>query len=246
MSHQLTVNTLRPVYNLVELELDDYEENKLILNTIHDLKLFFKNSNNYTCPLEEHELELFIKSQLMAFAITDEKSNNKTSIKHTYKFNYNNSLPFCKPIYLKLCEINSYLLFTLQSHLQLNRLTKCVYENTEHAFKTELRPHASDLCEVCTSFKAKLLVAKQDIDKYSKVQVEYNEHKKAANLKRQHYNNNVEENNHVNIIDDIKNIIISSSKENDAIQYKDDKGWVCLEIGKVYASKKSGEEENSF
>ncbi|CAG8784753.1 4411_t:CDS:1, partial [Gigaspora margarita] len=32
-----------PVYNLVELELEDYEENGLVLDTIHDLKLFFKS-----------------------------------------------------------------------------------------------------------------------------------------------------------------------------------------------------------
>ncbi|CAG8703167.1 23276_t:CDS:1, partial [Racocetra persica] len=54
--------------------------------------------------------------------------------------------------------------------------------------------HASDLCEICTSYKAKLTVAKQDIDEYNKVQVEYDEHKKAADLEKQHYNNNVEEN----------------------------------------------------
>ncbi|CAG8575573.1 364_t:CDS:1, partial [Cetraspora pellucida] len=49
MAQQSIVNTLRPVSNLVELELDDYKENKLVLNTIHDLKLFFKNPNNCTC-----------------------------------------------------------------------------------------------------------------------------------------------------------------------------------------------------
>ncbi|CAG8449345.1 6019_t:CDS:2 [Gigaspora rosea] len=32
------------------------------------------------------------------------------------------------------------------------------------------QPRLSDLCEVCTSFKAKLLVAKQDVDEYNKVQ----------------------------------------------------------------------------
>ncbi|CAG8553733.1 30025_t:CDS:2 [Racocetra persica] len=267
MLYQSTVNTLRPVYNLVKLELDDYEENELVLDTIHDLKLFFENSNNCTCrrtskqrdlrtcfekvgfkcfferyfelkALEEHELEFFIKSQLMSFAITDEKSNNKTSIKYTYKFNYNNSLPLW--------------------------LTERVHRNTEHASKTESRvfldfnitfsikqfliqygtiygfssplrhqddsgvfiyfPTSRTYVSVYNEFKesfylthnqsekiAKLLVAKQDINKYSKVQVEYDEHKKAADLERQYYNNNVEE-----------------------------------KIGKVYASKKSGGEENSF
>ncbi|CAG8510218.1 13757_t:CDS:2 [Dentiscutata heterogama] len=157
MSEQLTVNTLKPVYNLVELELDDYEEIELVLDTIHDLKLFFETFTNCTCrrtpkqrdlrtcfekvgfkcfferhfelkALEEHELELFIKLQLLSFEITDEKSDNKTFKKYTYKFNYNNSLPLCKLAYLKLCGINSYLLYTLQSYLQLNRLTNMFME----------------------------------------------------------------------------------------------------------------------
>ncbi|CAG8535540.1 10163_t:CDS:2 [Scutellospora calospora] len=46
MSQQSTVNTLKPVYNLVELELDDYEENELVINIIYDLNIFFQNSNN--------------------------------------------------------------------------------------------------------------------------------------------------------------------------------------------------------
>ncbi|CAG8790516.1 26185_t:CDS:2, partial [Racocetra persica] len=168
MSQQPTIDTLKPVYNLIELGLDDYEENELVLDTIHDLKLFFENSNNCTCrrtpkqrdlrtcfekvgfkhfyerhfelkALEAQERELFIKSQLLSFEITNEKSDNKTSEKHTYKFNYNNSLPLCKPAYLKLCGMNSYLLFTLQTHLQLNRLTERVYRNTRRVAKTESR-----------------------------------------------------------------------------------------------------------
>ncbi|KAF0496832.1 chaperonin: PROVISIONAL [Gigaspora margarita] len=168
MSQQSTSNTLKPVYNLVELGLDNYEENELVLNTIHDLYTFFQNSNNCTChrtpkqrdlrtcfekvgfkrfferhlelkALEKHELDLFIKSQLMAFELTNEKSDNKTKIKHTYKYNYNSSLYLCQPAYLKLCGINEYLLSTLQDHLQLNGLTECVHGNTGPASKTESR-----------------------------------------------------------------------------------------------------------
>ncbi|CAG8703157.1 23275_t:CDS:2, partial [Racocetra persica] len=148
-SQQSTINTLKPVYNLIELGLDDYNENELVLDTINDLKLFFENSNNLGFKrfferhfelkaLEAQEHELFIKSQLLSFEITNEKSDNKMSEKHTYKFNYNNSLPLCKPAYLKLCGMNSYLLFTLQTHLQLNGLTECIHRNTGHASKTEL------------------------------------------------------------------------------------------------------------
>ncbi|CAG8816175.1 11524_t:CDS:1, partial [Racocetra fulgida] len=119
MSQPPTVNDFRSVYNLVELELEDYEENELVLDTIHDLKSFFQNSNNCTCrikqkdlrtcfekvgfkrfferhfelkALEERELELFVKSQLTSFEISDEKEKNKTP-RHTYRYNYNYSLP---------------------------------------------------------------------------------------------------------------------------------------------------------
>ncbi|CAG8842718.1 34055_t:CDS:2, partial [Racocetra persica] len=67
------------------------------------------------------------------------------------------------------------------------------YVSYEIASNIRFQPRASDLCEVCTSFKAKLLVAKQDIDEYNKVQAKYNEHTEAAECERQHYNNNIEE-----------------------------------------------------
>ena len=35
-----------PIYNLVALGLEDYEENELVLNTVHDLTLFFNNKEN--------------------------------------------------------------------------------------------------------------------------------------------------------------------------------------------------------
>lgn len=36
---------VRPVYNLIELGLEDYEENPLVLDTIHDLITFFQGNN---------------------------------------------------------------------------------------------------------------------------------------------------------------------------------------------------------
>ena len=99
------IDSIRPVYNLVELDLEEYEENELVLNTIHKLKLFFDQSDNCTyCHtskqkdiricfkkvgfkhfferhlqlkgLEKNDLEFFIKSQLLSFEITNEKNNN--------------------------------------------------------------------------------------------------------------------------------------------------------------------------
>ncbi|CAG8746838.1 15744_t:CDS:1, partial [Racocetra persica] len=42
MSQPPTINDFKPIYNLIKLELENYEENELVLNTIHDLKYFFK------------------------------------------------------------------------------------------------------------------------------------------------------------------------------------------------------------
>ena len=89
-----------PTYDLVALGLENYEENELVLNTVHDLTLFFNNKENCSCcfskkdmrkcyekigfkrffkrhleiyGLEKSELELFLKAQLMFFKITNEK-----------------------------------------------------------------------------------------------------------------------------------------------------------------------------
>ncbi|CAG8605759.1 16263_t:CDS:1 [Cetraspora pellucida] len=89
------------VYNLIELGLEEYEDNELVLNTIYNLMQFFNNSNCKCHPkpkskdlrtcyekvgfkkfferylqihaLEKSELELFLKAQLMAFEITNLK-----------------------------------------------------------------------------------------------------------------------------------------------------------------------------
>ncbi|CAG8490746.1 1190_t:CDS:1, partial [Scutellospora calospora] len=63
MSQQLTINTLKPVYNLIELELDDYEKNDLVLDIIYDLNLFFENSTNCTCcqTIRQKDLEPTLK-----------------------------------------------------------------------------------------------------------------------------------------------------------------------------------------
>ncbi|CAG8759738.1 31485_t:CDS:2, partial [Racocetra persica] len=239
MSLSPTINDFKPVYNLVELELEDYEENELVLDTIYELKLFFQNPNNCTCrrtpkqkvlrtcfekiefnrfferhfelkALEKHELELFIKLQLISFEISDKKLKNKTQ-KHTYRYNYNSSLLLCKPTNTgRASKTDSRVFLDLAITFPIKQFL--VQYGTIHRFPSPLRhqddsgvfiylltgqtyvsPCTSYLCEICTSFKAKLLVAKQDIDEYNKVQAEYNEHTEAAERERQHYNNNIEE-----------------------------------------------------
>ena len=56
----------------------------------------------------------------------------------------------------------------------------------------KFQPLASDLCDNCVQFKSKLQLAKRNIDEYNNVEAEFNEHRKMANLERDHYNNNIE------------------------------------------------------
>ena len=46
---QVGLSDLISKYNLIELGLEDYEPNELVLNTIHDLKSFFNNKCNCSC-----------------------------------------------------------------------------------------------------------------------------------------------------------------------------------------------------
>ena len=94
--------------------MEDYEENDLVLSTIHILMIFFEKDTcncrhttrqkdlrscyekvGFKCfferhlelsALEKNELELFIKAQLLTFKITFEEVGNR----HNYRFNFNN------------------------------------------------------------------------------------------------------------------------------------------------------------
>ncbi|CAB5384961.1 unnamed protein product [Rhizophagus irregularis] len=129
--------TLRPFYNLVQLGLDEYEDNELVLNIQKDLrtcyekvgfKHFFERYIELK-SLDKKELELVIKAQLMVFEITNEKSDNTNSNTQRYRYCYNASLPLCKPAFLKLCGINDYLLGTLQNHLHTEGLSERIHGN---------------------------------------------------------------------------------------------------------------------
>jgi len=137
-----SANSTRSVYNFVKLDLDEYEENELVLNTVHDLMTFFQNSNNCTCrhssktdlrtcfekvgfkrfferhfelkALNKSEFELVVKIQLMSFEISNEKAKN-TQIRHNYQYRFNATLSLCKSVYLKLFNISEYLLISLQN-----------------------------------------------------------------------------------------------------------------------------------
>jgi hypothetical protein len=145
----------RPIYNLIQLGLEDYEDNDFILDIVHDLKQFFEGSN-CTCKisknqkdlrtcyekigfkqfferyielkgLEKYERELVIKTQLLTFEINNELENSKV---HKYKYCFNASFPICQPTYLKICGINKRFLNTLQDDLYKNGLKERIHGNT--------------------------------------------------------------------------------------------------------------------
>src|SRR6266540_3868476 len=67
----------------------------------------------------------------MSFEMTNEKTKN--SVRIVYKYNFNNSFPFCKPTYLKLIEKTDYYLSTIQKYLQKNGLIEHIHNNTSCA-----------------------------------------------------------------------------------------------------------------
>ena len=147
----------RPFYDLIQLGLDEYEDNDLVLNIVHDLMQFF-DQQNCTChrskkqkdlrtcyekvgfkrfferyielkSLDKKELDLVIKTQLMVTEISNEKTGSSSPNVQRYRYCYNASLPLCKPTFLKLCGINDYLLSTLQKHLHTEGLSERIHGN---------------------------------------------------------------------------------------------------------------------
>ena len=129
---------LTPEYNLLE----DYEQNDLVISVIDDLKLFFQSSkcscrktseDLQNCfekigfknfferyfefrSLNKKEKDLSIKTQLMVF---QHKTENSII---NYKYKYNETIPICQPVFLKLCDIKIDVLKALQKHLKTNGL----------------------------------------------------------------------------------------------------------------------------
>ncbi|CAG8700076.1 13906_t:CDS:2 [Dentiscutata erythropus] len=134
-TNNLDLDSLKPVYNLIELGLEEYEDNELVLDTVHDLMQFFKKQSN---SLEKSECVLFLKAQLMAFEITNK---NVESQRQNYRYNYNASLLLCKPVFLKLCGISDHVLLAIQKHLQENGLTEKTHGNTGCIPKLKSKVH---------------------------------------------------------------------------------------------------------
>ena len=124
---------LTPEYNLLE----DYEQNDLVISVIDDLKLFFQSSkcscrktseDLQNCfekigfknfferyfefrSLNKKEKDLSIKTQLMVF---QHKTENSII---NYKYKYNETIPICQPVFLKLCDIKIDVLKALQKQM---------------------------------------------------------------------------------------------------------------------------------
>ncbi|CAG8793786.1 14138_t:CDS:2, partial [Dentiscutata erythropus] len=213
MSQQSTVNTLRPVYNLVELELDNYEENELVLDTIYDLKLFLKIliivlaielQNKKTLELNQRLLTFYLQNHLQINGLTEHVHGNtghasKTESRVFLDFNIISTVKQFLIQYGIIHGLSSPLrhhddsgvfiyLPTSQSYTSVyteyKKVFYLIHDQSEKiisysTFKRlwremvpnlRFQPPASDLCEICTLFKANLLAAKKDIDEYNKVQ----------------------------------------------------------------------------
>ncbi|GBC06273.1 hypothetical protein RclHR1_06720009 [Rhizophagus clarus] len=79
---------------------------------------------------------------------------------------------------------------------------KIIFYSTFHRIWQEtiptlkFQPPASDICETCNDFKSQMRIAKSNLDQYNIIKNQYDEHQKKADLKRQHYNNNIEQSKH--------------------------------------------------
>ncbi len=63
----MSTESIRPIYDLVELDLEEYEENDLVLDTIHELMIFFKQSSNCTCHRISRQRDLRICFEKVEF-----------------------------------------------------------------------------------------------------------------------------------------------------------------------------------
>jgi len=146
---------LTPEYNLLE----DYEQNDLVISVIDDLKLFFQSSkcscrktseDLQNCfekigfknfferyfefrSLNKKEKDLSIKTQLMVF---QHKTENSII---NYKYKYNETIPICQPVFLKLCDIKIDVLKALQKHLKTNGLDDRQHGNIKNIPKLKSR-----------------------------------------------------------------------------------------------------------
>ena len=135
---------------LYDLGLDAYEPNEFMFKAVQDLKLFFNDKSNCKCRaknaicfekigfenflerlsqlrgLDDNERDLCVKSQLMVFQFSKSENNKQDS----YKYQYNSSIPICRPVFLKLCGIGKSRLLALQKHLNMDGLIERIHGNT--------------------------------------------------------------------------------------------------------------------
>ena len=52
-----------------------------------------------------------------------------------YKYKYNETIPICQPVFLKLCDIKIDVLRDLQRHLKTNGLDECQHGNIKNVPK---------------------------------------------------------------------------------------------------------------
>ncbi|MDW3631333.1 MAG: hypothetical protein QOK71_07840, partial [Nitrososphaeraceae archaeon] len=136
-----------------------YEPNEFMFKVVQDLKLFFNDKLNCKCRarnaicfekigfenflerlsqlrgLDDNERDLCVKSQLMIFQFSKSENNKLDS----YKYQYNSSIPICRPVFLKLCDIGKFRLLALQKHLNTDGLIERIHGNTNRVPQNKSR-----------------------------------------------------------------------------------------------------------
>ncbi|CAB5396549.1 unnamed protein product [Rhizophagus irregularis] len=183
--------TLRPFYNLVQLGLDEYEDNELIkrirvsyqsstyaflkLCGINDYLLGTLQNHLHTEGLSEH-----IHGNIGRIPMTDNRVFLNSEI----------TFPLKQFLVQYSCIHEHILLFIKNTkiiiHTEHDESNQIISYYTFRKLWIEMMPYlkfqapASDLCEICEGFKAKIKVAKSDADEHEKVQIQYENHQKIS------------------------------------------------------------------
>ncbi|CAB4494866.1 unnamed protein product [Rhizophagus irregularis] len=197
------MSSATPVYNFIELGLEEYEKNEMVLDVVHDLMTFFKDSTNCTCRNSSNKKDLRTCFEKKNGLIERTHGNtgrvsrrnskvfvdfNITSSVKEYLVQYGTIYGLPSPmryrndsenfIYLPTGEnyTSIYKKYKEDFYLEHDESETIISYSTFRRLWHELipnlkfQPSASDLCE-----------------KY-----QYEEHHKAADLERKHYNDNIE------------------------------------------------------
>jgi len=145
-------------YDLFELDLEEYEDYENVQENVHNLMIFFGSPVSCTCRITEKqkdirtcfekigfkkffqrhiqiinlnnkELDLYLKAQLLVMEIENQKNNEKIK----YKYCFNSTYPLCRTAFLKLHNISQHRLDNILNHLHNEGINEQIHGNTGRA-----------------------------------------------------------------------------------------------------------------